>query len=264
MTYPRESLVKLNRGLFRYGTSVPTVITGRFTIGAAATFYETQQGGQGCIVARTGAGAYTITLDDLDVGQILSATCCVQDTAGAHTDIYARAEDIAVAAGVGTVDIECYTGAVATDVLTANNLWCHFQIVYTRTGDAEPDDSPIGYYHHSSDPVLIAGRVAIGAAGAPGVITGGGVATVAGGAGTGVYTLTFTDAFNQFLGGTVNAGNATGVGGDLTSNFGAFTAGGAGAATLLIYTTVAAVATDPANGGNINYSLYLGSESSGA
>ena len=266
MTIPRDGLVKMNRGLYRYNIN-PTIVTGRFTIGAGAGFLETQQGGQGSIVARTGAGAYTLTLDDADVIQILSVTTCVQDTAGAFTDIYSRAEDIAVAAGVGTVDIECYTGAVATDVLTANNLWCHYQIVYTRGWNAEPDTHPVGYYHHSSDPVMIVGRMPIVAAGAftAGTEVGEGfVGSKVGAGGTGTYRLTFTEAFNQFLGGNVDAGNATAAGGDLTCNFGPFVAGGAAAATLDIYTNTGAGAADPANLGAINFSVLLGSESSGA
>jgi len=266
MTIPRDGLVKMNRGLYRYNIN-PTIVTGRFTIGAAATFFETQQGGQGSIVARTGAGAYTVTLDDADVVQVLSATACVQDTAGAHTDIIARCEDIAVAAGVATVDIETWAVAVATDVLTANNLWCHYQIVYSRGWDVEPDTHPQGYYHHSSDPVMVVGRLPIVAAGAftAGTEIGDGfVATKVGVAGTGTYRLTFTEAFNQFLGGQLNAGHATGVGADLSCNFGPFTAGAAGAATLDMYTNIGAAAVDPANGGSINFSVMLGSESSGS
>lgn len=261
MTYPRDSLVKMNRGIYRYNIN-PTVVTGTFTIGAAATFYETQVG-QGSIVARTGVGTYTITLDDLDVVEILSATCCIEDRAGAHTDIIARVEDCAVAAGVGTVDIESYATAVATDILTANNLYCHYQIIYSRAWQGQPSTRPYGYYHHGSTPTLVCGQIDIAAAGAPTVAHGAGFA-VAGGAGTGTYTLTFTEAFNQFISGQVNAGNASAAGGDLSSCFGAFTAGAAGAATLEIYTQAAAVATDPANGGSINFAVYLTGEESGA
>jgi hypothetical protein len=262
MTHPRESLYKYNRGLYRYNIN-PTVVTGNFTIGAAATFYETQIG-QGSIVARTGAGLYTITLDDLDVVEVLSATAYVEDRAGAHTDLIARVEDVAVAAGVATIDIECYDAVpAAVDVLTANNLYCHYQIIYSRAWQGQPSTRPVGYYHHASTPTLVVGRIDVAAAGAPTLANGAGFA-VAGGGGTGIYTLTFTEAFNQFLSGQVNAGNASAAGGDLSATFGAFTAGAAGAATLEIYTQAAAVATDPANGGSINFAVLLAGEESGA
>lgn len=263
MTQPRENLVKMNRGLYRPSDINPNIVTGTFTIGAAATFYETQTG-QGAIVARTGAGTYTLTLADTDVVDVISATFCIEDRAGAHTDLIARAEDIAVAAGVATIDCEAYAAAVATDVLTANNLYCHYQIVYTRAWQGQPDTRSVDYYHHGSTPTLVCGRVEIGAAGAVGTIHGAGIAGIVGGAGTGTYTVTFVDAFNQFISGQVNAGNASAAGGDLSSNFGAFTAGAAGAATLEIFTQAAAVATDPANGGCINFAVYLTGEESGA
>ena len=265
MTLPRESLYKYNKGLYRYGIN-PTVVTGNFTVGAAATFYETQIG-QGSIVARHAGPpiGYTITLDDLDVTQIYSATAYVEDRAGAHTDVVARVEDVAVAAGVGTVDIECWTSApAAVDVLTTGNLYCHYQIIYSRSWQGQPSTRPVGYYHHGSTPTLVCGRIAIGAAGAPTITAAPGVTTFAGGGGTGTYLITFTDAFNQFLSGQVNAGNASAAGGDLTCQFGAFTAGAAGAATLEIYTQAAAVATDPANGGSINFAVLLAGEESGA
>jgi hypothetical protein len=261
MTTPRDGLYKYNRGLYRYNTN-PTVVTGTFTIGAAATFYETQTG-QGSIVARSGVGTYTITLDDLDVVEILSATCYIEDRAGAHTDLISRVEDCAVAAGVGTVDIEAYAAAVATDVLTANNLYCHYQIIYSRSWQGQPSQRPSGYYHHASTPTMVVGQIDIAAAGAPTVGHGAGY-TIAGGAGTGTYTITFTEAFNQFLSGQVNAGNASAAGGDLSATFGAFTAGAAGAATLQVFTQAAAVATDPANGGSINFSVLLAGEETGA
>jgi len=249
------------KGLYRYGNE-PTVVSGTFTIGAAATFYETQQGGQGSIVARTGAGAYTITLADTDVVDVYSAIFTVQDTAGAHTDLIARAEDIAVAAGVATIDCEVYAVAVATDVLTANNLICHYEIIYTRGWAGQPDTRPVGYYHHVTDAVMVCGRVAIGAVGAVGLHHGEGFVVTRTGAG--IFLVTFTDAFNGFLGGKVNAGNASAAGGDLSCNFGPFTAGAAGAATVNIFTNVTAVATDPVALGSINFTCMLNSEASGA
>ena len=263
MTLPRESLVKMNRGLYRYNVN-PTIVTGTFTILPAGTFFL-QETGQGATTTRTAAGDYTITLDDTDVTEILCATVCLQDTAGAHTDQYARVEDIAVAAGVGTVDVKSLVGAVETDVLEAGNLFCHYQIIYGQGWNTQPDTHPLGYYHHESDPTLVCGRVAIGAAGAPGAITGAGVATVVGGGGTGIYTLTFTEAFNQLVGARISCGNLSATAAaDLSCNLGAFTAGAAGAATLVIYTNTGAVATDPNNGGSINYALTLAGESSGA
>jgi hypothetical protein len=261
MTLPRDSLSKMKKGFYRYGIE-PTIVEGNFTIGAAATFYETQQGGQGCIVARTGAGTYTITLDDTDVVEVYSAVATIQDDTGAHTDLIARAEDITITAGVATIDIEAYAAAVATDVLTANHLFCHFTIVYSRAWAGQPDTNPVGYYHHVTDAVMVCGGVDIGAVGAVGAHHGDGFALTRTGAGD--YLLTFTDAFNSFWSGVVNAGNASGVGGDLSANFGAFTPGAAGAATLTIGTQVAAVATDPANGGRINFVVYLNGEASGA
>ncbi len=165
MTLPRESLTKMVKGLYRYGNE-PTVVTGRFTIGAAATFYETQAGGQGSIVARTGAGAYTVTLADTDVVDVYSAIFTIQDDTGAYTDLIARAEDIAVTAGVATIDCEAYTTAVATDVLTANNLYCYYEIVYTRGWAGQPDTRASGYYHNVPGAVMVAGRAEVGVAGA--------------------------------------------------------------------------------------------------
>jgi len=262
MTLPRDSLSKTLKGFYRYGIN-PTVVTGSFEIGAAATFYETQHGGQGSIIARTGAGTYTLTLADNDVVDVYSAIFTIQDTAGAHTDLIARAEDITIAAGVCTIDCEAYATAAATDVLTANNLLCHYEIVYTRGWQGQPDTRASGYYHHVTDAVKICGGVDIGAAGAVGAHHGDGFALTLVGAGS--YLLTFTDAFNTFLGGTLNAGNASAAGGDLGCNFGAFTAGAAGAATLEIFTfTSVPAATSPANGGRINFTLLLGGEATGA
>lgn len=261
MTLPRNSLSKMIKGLYRYGIE-PTVICGTFTIGAGATFYETQQGGQGAVIARTGAGAYTLTLDDADVVDVYSAIFTIQDIAGAHTDLVARAEDITITAGVATIDCETFVAAGATDVLTAGGLVCHFEIIFTRGWRGQPDLNPCGYYHHVTDAVKVAGGVDIGAVGAVGVHHGAGFTLTRTGAG--VYLLTFADAFNGFLSGSLNAGNASAAGGDLTCNFGAFTPGAAGAATLEVFTNTAAVATDPANGGRINFTAMMNSEASGA
>lgn len=263
MTLPRESLVKMNRGLYRYNVN-PTIVTGTFTILPAGTFYL-QETGQGATTTRNAAGDYTITIDDTDVTEIFCATACLQTAGAAHTDQYVRVEDIAVAAGVGTVDLKSLVGAVETDVLEAGDLFCHYQIIYGQGWNTQPDTNPLGFYHHESDPTLVCGRVAIGAAGAPGAITGAGVDSVVGGGGTGIYTITFTEAFNQMIGAQVSCGNLSATAAaDLSCNLGAFTAGGAGAATLLVYTQAAAVATDPNNGGSINWAVTLAGESAGA
>ena len=67
------------------------------------------------------------------------------------------------------------------------------------------------------------------------------------------------------IGAQVSAGNVSvTAAADLSCNLGAFTAGAEGAATLLVYTQAAAVATDPNNGGSINWAITLAGESSGA
>jgi len=261
MTLPRESLSKIHQGLYHYNNE-PTVITGRFTIGARPNFYETQQGGQGARILRNGVGDYQLTLTDTDVVDVYSATFTIQDDTGAHTDLTARAEDVTITAGVCVVECDVLAVAAPTDVLTANNLYCYYQIVYARGGTGQPDFREIGYYHYVTDAVMVCGGVDIGAVGAVGVHHGEGFTMTRAGAGD--YLITFTEAFNGFGSGVVNAGNATGVGGDLTANFGAFTPGAAGACTLTLGTQAAAVATDPAAGGRINFCVYLDGEATGA
>lgn len=259
MTIPRDGLVKTNKGLYHNETLPPTTVSGSFTIGAAATFYPTQTGGQGCTITRTGAGLYLATMADTDIVSVLSAVACIQDTAGAHTDLIARFEEPTVGAAT-TIPLETYAAAVATDVLTANNLACHFEITYRRVQQADTDE--LGYWHHVTDAVKLVGSVDIGAVGAVGVHHGAGFTMTRTGAGD--FLLTFADAFNGFLGGHVNAGHGAGVGGDLSANFGTFTAGAAGAATLEVGTQVAAVATDPTAGARIYFVCYLNSEATGA
>lgn len=263
MTLPRESLVHMNRGFYRYNIE-PVVINGYFTCGAGATFYVTQIGGQGCEVTRTGVGDYLITLDDTDIVDVISATAWTQCEAAAATDLIARCESV-TAGPPTTIVVESYAAAVATDVLDGADEKCHFQIVYTRSWRGQPLTKPLGYYHHDSDPVIVCGRVEIDAAGAVGAHHGAGYTmTKVGGAGTGTYLLTFDDAFNAWHGGIVNAGNGSGIGGDISANFGAFAAGGAGAATLTIYTNTGAGAADPAATGQIDFFVYLHSEGTGA
>ncbi len=261
MTLPRDSLVKTIKGLYRYGNE-PTVVTGRFTIAPTATFFETQAGGQGGIIARTGVGTYTITLGDTDVVDVYSAIFTIQDDTGAYTDVIARAEDITITAGVATIDCEVYATAAATDVLTANNLYCYYEIIYSRGWAASPDYRNEGYYHHVTSAVMIAGGVDIGAVGAVGLHHGEGFALTRTGAG--VFLLTFTDAFNNFLSGKLNVGNGSAAGADIAGNFGPFTAGVAGAATVNIFTNAVAVATDPTDGGRINFTCLLGGEATGS
>lgn len=259
MTLPRESLSHMVRGLYHNERPEVTTISGSFTIGVGGGVAVTQTAGQGSAVTRTGAGDYLVTLTDTDIEDVISATACVQDTAGAHTDLIARAEDVTLGPPT-TVVIESYAAAVATDALAANDLAIHYEITYQRAQQVNTD--PREFYHHVTDAVMLCGGVDIGAGGAVDAHHGHGFTMTRTGAGD--FLLTFDDAFNGFLGGHVNAGNAAGAGGDLAANFGAFTAGAAGAATLQVCTQVAAVSTDPANGGRINFRVYLYSEASGA
>ena len=262
MTLPRESLYKYNRGLYRYDIN-PTIVTGNFTIGAGANFFETQIG-QGAIIERTGAGLYQLTMDDTDITDVLCATCCIEDRAGAHTDLIARCEDITIGPPT-TIDIEAYTSVPgAADVLTANDLYCHYQIIYTRSWQGQPDTRPRGYYHHGSTPTLVTGLVEIGAVGAVGTIHGEGIAGVVRN-GAGDYTVTFTDAFTSFYSGGASSGETSGTGTtQQVCAFGPFTAGAAGAATLQIFTNDGAGAADPANGSYLSFYAILYGEESGA
>ena len=106
-----------------------------------------------------------------------------------------------------------------------------------------PRTNPQGFWHNERNLTRLMGNWVVGAVGAVGVVTGNGFAVTRTGAGD--YLLTFTDAFAYFLCGTVNVSCISGAAVDIYGQFGAFTPGGTGAATLQIRTETGAADTDP-------------------
>jgi hypothetical protein len=112
------------------------------------------------------------------------------------------------------------------------------------------------------DVTKVAGNFTItGGAGAVNVITCAGLDATAPVVRTaqGIYTLTFQDGFAGIVSGTCNCGGAGAV--DIIAQFGAFTAGAAGATTLVIRTKTAGAQADPPTGSIITFDLNLYSNS---
>jgi hypothetical protein len=118
-----------------------------------------------------------------------------------------------------------------------------------------------------NDQVRVWGRFAIDAVTqTPVNIIGKGIASITGGAGavgapTGIYTVTFTQGFQTLQSGHAFAmPEASGVGTDDIAQLGTFTAGAAGACTLVIFNFTGAAAADPAAGDYIGFDVVLTSQ----
>ena len=249
MTLPRTSLVQRNKGFYHYNKS-PTKVSGIFNYIAAML----QWGGQGCVVSRVGVGDYLITMDDLNITNILNCVCTVE-SAGT-TDLVAKAEVI-TAGPPTTIQVTTWAGNVATELTATENV--HFDITFEQGWNNEPDRHPKGYFHMTAGTTKIIGSVAIGAAGAVGVHYGRGFAMTR--TAQGLYLLTFTDGFGSFLSGSCTVDDATG-GTDLTAQFGTFTPGLVGACTWVVRTKTAGAQADPDATARIHFDVNLSSNAS--
>ncbi len=104
-----------------------------------------------------------------------------------------------------------------------------------------PTNKPIGFFHRERDVVKICGRFQIVAGPVMGPYVGAGYVPTRTGAGD--YLLTFTGAASSFISGAANCECAIAAT-DLYAQFGAFTPGGAAAATLQIQTKAIAADTE--------------------
>lgn len=101
-----------------------TVIAGSFRPNGAGAIDNTlNQGTKGWTVARTGAGQYTITLDD-GYPSVVAVVAMPQLNAAADGFLQARgALDVTTAK---TIVLENLVGAVPTDIASNANNWVHF------------------------------------------------------------------------------------------------------------------------------------------
>jgi hypothetical protein len=115
-----------------------------------------------------------------------------------------------------------------------------------------------------NDQIRVWGRFTIDAGGDPDDISGTGITSVTGGAGsalTGIYTVTFDEGFQTMQMGSCTVMAATsGVGTDTIGEVSAFTAGAAGACTLRLLVFTGAAAADVATGDYVCFDAVLTSQ----
>ncbi len=118
-----------------------------------------------------------------------------------------------------------------------------------------PRTYPQGFYHEERNLTKIVGNFTVTAVPAIGVVTGNGFAV--GRTGAGDYLVTFTDAFSYLLCGHVVTSNPSGAAVDMFAQIGAFTPGGAGAATVQIRTKTGAVNTEVPADDSVHFEFTL-------
>jgi hypothetical protein len=117
-----------------------------------------------------------------------------------------------------------------------------------------PTNKPVGFFHRErGDLIKICGRFEVTS---PNISAQVGQGFVASHTGAGDYLLTFTGAASAFISGTVTLEKAVPAA-DLYGQIGAFTAGGAAAATLQIRTKVAGANTTVAAGDWVHFEVTL-------
>ena len=111
------------------------IVSGSFKPNGSSAVDNTANTGAGWTVARTGVGAFLVTLDDGYPG-ILSATATLAMNAAADSKCILGAIDVTTAAG-GTVIIRTVTTASAADIAAHANNRIHFCLVLRNTSQTK-------------------------------------------------------------------------------------------------------------------------------
>ena len=119
-----------------------------------------------------------------------------------------------------------------------------------------PRLNPQGFWHPNRNLTYVSGNwTVVGGVGAVNVVTGNGFTAAR--TALGVYTITFTDAFSDFISGHANVACITAANLYLVAQFGAFTPGGAGAATLVIRCKAAGAQAEVAATDSVHFEALL-------